>query len=135
MTPNVDLLEKTYAYIEANPQHWNQGTWRCKTGMCFAGWAASLAGGEWVVETNEGRHNLAGGFYAAEDYLVPEPGDEERDIRTIYLDSKTLRATHVQDRARRLLGLEHDEAEALFSGDNDLDNIRDEIDEIKASVT
>jgi len=44
---NLDLMNLTLAYIEANPKEWNQETWRCKTGCCFAGTAAMLAGWKW----------------------------------------------------------------------------------------
>lgn len=46
---NLDLLKKTYVHISKNPEEWNQGTWRCGTGMCFAGWAVTLAGRLWVT--------------------------------------------------------------------------------------
>lgn len=43
--PNVELLDKTLAQIEAHPETWKQDDWRCGTSMCFAGWASALAGG------------------------------------------------------------------------------------------
>lgn len=41
---NVDLLTRTLAHIEAHPETWDQGTWRCGTTACFAGHAIALSG-------------------------------------------------------------------------------------------
>lgn len=46
-TPNVGRLLQTLRAIENNPQTWKQDAWRCKTGMCFAGWTVELAGMKW----------------------------------------------------------------------------------------
>lgn len=37
-----DLLVSTYHFIKQNPETWAQETWRCDTGMCFAGWLITL---------------------------------------------------------------------------------------------
>lgn len=36
---NQKLLKKIVAYIKANPEHWNQGSWHCGTSHCVAGFA------------------------------------------------------------------------------------------------
>ncbi|USC16985.1 hypothetical protein [Rhodococcus sp. 11-3] len=38
--PNYQRLSDTLDYIKAHPESWNQRTWRCETGMCYAGTAA-----------------------------------------------------------------------------------------------
>lgn len=132
-TPNIELLEATYTFIEAHPEHWQQTMWRCKTGMCFAGWAADLAGGKWLTspasDEGEGENLLA-----TEDYLAPEPGDDGRCTRSLYINGDTIEGTHVEDRAMRVLGLNHDDAEDLFNGSNSLSDIRQAIDRLKAWV-
>lgn len=104
--PNVKLLRETLAHIEAEPRKWYQPDWRCGTGMCFAGWAVTLAGGQWKHGPDE----------AGSDLLVVEPGDSEFDRR--------VGSTMAMTRAQRLLGLTEDQADELFDGSNDLDNLR-----------
>ncbi len=44
-------LLRSLAAIEESPSDWNQGTWRCATGMCMAGFATSVVGGlQWYDE-------------------------------------------------------------------------------------
>jgi hypothetical protein len=131
--PNIELLEKTYAFIEAHPEHWQQTMWRCKTGMCFAGWAAELAGGKWLTgpasDEGDGKNLLA-----TEDYLVPEP-EEAEYTRTLFVKGDAVEGMHVEDRAMRVLGIDNDDAEELFDGCNDLPDIRKAIDSIKERAT
>jgi hypothetical protein len=134
-TPNIELLEETYRFIEANPQHWNQRSWRCKTGMCFAGWAAELAGGEWLLDARKAFTYDSDTVDMAGDYLVPAEGDVKRYKRTLVVEGETLEGTHVEDRAARVLGLNYEESEALFDGSNDLEDLRRVIDDVKARVT
>lgn len=101
MTPNVALLRQTLEYIKAHPQEWDQEFYRCETGMCFAGWAATLAGGVWAGP--------------GDTEMVAEP-DDPAD-RTF--DGRI----HVADRAERLLGLNAEQVEDLFTPDNDLDDL------------
>lgn len=67
----LDLAIATLAAIKNNPQHWDQATWRCSTGMCFAGWAISIAAPElWKMPTPE-------------EFTEPRPsvsGNDERDF-------------------------------------------------------
>lgn len=65
MAFNKELADRAIKAIEANPQAWTQGTWRCKTGMCFAGWVAQMAGAVWVTNSSE-----------SEDYLNVKTPDE-----------------------------------------------------------
>ena len=133
-TPNIELLETTYSFIEQNPKHWNQGAWRCKSGMCFAGWAAELTGGKWLVDVDVHK-NDPDAFYAVEDYLVTVDEDGDLGVRTLSVGNEWVKGTHVQDRARRVLRLGWEDAEDLFEGTNDLASIRDVIDRIKERAT
>lgn len=102
-TPNTGLLKQTLAHIEANPNEWEQEFYRCETGMCFAGWAAQLAGGKWADDPDG-------------SYLVAEPEDptEERDGDLI----------DIVFRARRILGLTGKQASKLFAAYNDITDLR-----------
>lgn len=103
---NVPLLRKTLEHIEAHPREWNQKTWRCETGFCFAGWAVELTGGRWVTYGN--------GLYPyvlAEDDDPPEHVDYDGEVECAY-------------RAERILGLTGQEAQYLFHSENTLDDLR-----------
>lgn len=104
--PNVKLLRETLAHIEAEPEKWDQSVYRCETGMCFAGWAVTLDGGRWKTRPDEDGHAL----------LVAEAEDDEI--------SRKMGDIHAADRAHRILGLTDGQADALFEGDNTLDDLR-----------
>jgi hypothetical protein len=116
-TPNVALLKQTLAHIEANPHEWNQGEYRCETGMCFAGWAAILAGGQWENADPE---------TGDVEYLVIEPDDE---IAYVFDGG-----IHVKWRAQRILGLTVDQRILLCAGSNTLDDLRSIVAEIIAGA-
>lgn len=102
---NADLLRKTLEQIEKEPWRWDQKTWRrrkrskahpeCKTAMCFAGWAVTLAGEEFLVPDKFVIRNHGG----VEELLMPHDTSGGGSIRS--------RAIHV-------LGLTEDQAEELF---------------------
>lgn len=117
MSVNIELLDRTLAQIEAHPEGWEQGTYRCESGMCFAGWAAVLAGGRWVEPEN--MHSSV---------LVAEEADPDEDRL------HTSGSVHAHDRARRVLGLDDDTADWLFDGHNKLTDLRLIVAEIKSSV-
>jgi len=54
--PNVDLMQRTLAQIDAHPELWDQSTWvtetSCGTAYDFAGWAAVLSGAGTVTTGN-----------------------------------------------------------------------------------
>jgi hypothetical protein len=71
---NEELARRALKAIEANPQEWDQDAWRCKTGMCFAGFVAYAAGATWdspakhdlTVRTPNGGTAYVAGFAACE---------------------------------------------------------------------
>lgn len=116
---NIDLLRQTLEHIEATPDGWDQMAWRqqidpeweeanrCGTTMCFAGWAAELAGGRWAVGARHFNYN---------DYLLKEADDPKDEAELMYIGistSRYRRVVHVMDRAARILGLA--ESDNLFS--------------------
>ena len=49
--PDFEFLERVYDHIATHPEMWDQETWRCETGMCFAGTMAELHPRvEWVSD-------------------------------------------------------------------------------------
>ncbi|MGP4093027.1 hypothetical protein [Nonomuraea sp. KM90] len=109
-TPHAVLLRKTLAHIEANPDDWNQRTYAA----CFANHAARLAGGQAL--------DPRGMLLAAED-------DE---LAMVARDGS--RFVSVHDRARRVLGLDDDQAYALFDGINGLDALREQVADLIGQV-
>ena len=97
MTKNIPLLKQVLAHIEANPETWRQDSWRCETGFCFAGWTAELTGAKWARPEKQLDPNVL-------------RGDGESE--------------HVADYAQRVLGLEENEADLLFSMFRTLDDLR-----------
>lgn len=110
ISPNALLLRRTLAHIEAHPGTWQQDTYRCETGMCFAGWACELAGGRWAFPADGARPQ----------YLLAVQGDDPREVRFIS-GHRVIRAA---DRARRILGLSHGQSLRLFDEDNNLTSLR-----------
>lgn len=109
--PNADLLVKTLTHIDRNRTEWYQGDWRA----CFAGHAAVLAGGRWAIPDAD--HALA-------RVLKPVRSDRKGDV-LVYgaaegWDGPLLRGVPVPVRARRVLGLDADQAFRLFSATNTL---------------
>lgn len=127
---NVALLAKTLDVVEEEAAkadrgevcQWEQGEWRCGTGMCFAGWAAHLDGAQWASEDPLSDHF---------DDIVAEPGDHF-SASQVWDDAEpgVTQVTPVSARAQRVLGLTEDESEMLFSGGNGIEDIKYVIDKI-----
>jgi len=109
---NVQLLKQILAHIEANPGEWDQTWYRCDTGMCFAGWAAQLAGGKWYTDSRDDKSG---------SYLIAEDGD---DLHTINQFVANVPVVFASVRAMRVLGLTASQAEELFAGGNRLPDLR-----------
>jgi hypothetical protein len=113
MTINVPLLEKTLQAIKDNPKEWDQADWRCRSGMCFAGHAAQLAGGHWLNPVATGA--------AYDSYLVADPDvDDEDDINNHPYYGPLVSAGV---RARKVLGLRQGNTYGLFAGSNTLQDL------------
>jgi hypothetical protein len=118
-TPNVDLLRRTLARIEAEPKAWLQSAWmtdlakvvpnECGTAYCFGGHAVVLYGN--VLDMGE-RGNL----------VHPLPGDDVDPDETWRENGRPVMETW--DYARTVLGLTEDQADALFNMYNELDDLR-----------
>jgi hypothetical protein len=106
----IALLQRTVAQIEAHPEDWEQEHWRCETGMCFAGWAVTLAGRQWAFPSS----TADAMFLVAEDgeqFAFP-PEDDEPPV------------VYCADVARRTLGLSQEDSDLLFYGGNSLRTIK-----------
>lgn len=112
-TINRPLLLKTLAVIEEKPEAWSQGDWAtkdpqclpekniCGTAFCFAGWALVNSG--YKPEWTEGS-NYTGEFVSKRGKVV---------------DAET--------KAQKLLNLTDEQSGNLFSGNNTLEEIRDQV--------
>lgn len=115
---NVELLDETMNHIRNNPQKWRQSAWyawldedgklaqdvvtveveevnSCGSAMCFAGHAA-----------------LKSGF--------PAPPSENWKQWTATIDGKLM---DVSDYAKKKLGLNWEQADVLFGGDNTMEDL------------
>lgn len=105
--PNIDLLAQVILHIEAHPETWEQETWRCDTGMCFAGWATQLSGAVWAFEAD----------HPTEAHVVDADPNIDGPVHHLYP------YVTASERARVVLGLTEREAATLFRGSNDLMDI------------
>lgn len=119
--PNVPLLRKVREHIGNHPSEWNQDVWRtprtddvpfrwdfdisqdrilaqpaasCDTAFCFAGWALTFDGVDWLDS----------------DYVRLKDGE-------------IFKALHAHGVAQHVLGLSENEADMLFCGLNSLGGI------------
>lgn len=106
------------------PTWWDQSNWRCETGMCFAGYAARVAGYEWGF--NLGSRYMAYVLVGQEELAaISGENDAERPhalppYRFSPLKTPDGRWTaHVADVMQYRLGLTRGEADELFARAND----------------
>lgn len=107
---DIPAMRAVLAQIEAHPETWDQSTWRCQTGMCFAGWAAELSPDiQWTL-----------GADAVSD-------ESYHDAEVTFDGCRT----HVSFAAESVLGLSQDQADLLFASGNTLDEIKTIVDAIE----
>jgi hypothetical protein len=104
---NKELLLRTLAHIEANPERWDQNQWICGTSYCFGGWAVKLDGGR---------------FSRKHPYSVLAREDDFPEDIQIY--SSSAHYVYISHRARRILGLTKKQAESLFLWNNTLEKLK-----------
>lgn len=114
--PNLELLDRVMAQIEAHPSTWDQEFWakrliddagnECGTAFCCAGWAVKIA-----------RPDL-------EFIWEGRAASRVRDPAAALTDD-------IEDVARRLLGLTAAEADNLFNEDNTFDDLCYVVEKIK----
>ncbi len=109
------LLDEAIEQIEFQAKRgensqWHQGSYRCGSGMCLAGWTAQLAGGQWAFPADND----------FSEYMMAN--DDDAAAACDNLDGKHV--VFVSNRAQELLGLDDYQAEELFSGFNDLGDIK-----------
>lgn len=134
---NDELLLDVYGQIVEHPDTWTQWTWRCGSGLCFAGWTVTLGGMDYLMP---GRF---GALIGNDLVVVPSdwPGAREAawwisgDLKSnLKASGSPWLADFEQDKpihivgtcsaAIALLGLPLDVAKDLFFKDNTLADIR-----------
>ena len=130
---NVPLMHATRRLIGADPLGWEQNFWRsinpatCRTTMCFAGHAVTLAGLTWKGAPVP--HGLAGPVCSA---VFGRWSLQFNDVEHVSIVVETHQGRFkVQDAAQALLGLTPKEVEKLFYSTprkvDELDHILDAI--------
>src|SRR5919108_1047214 len=110
---DVARLRKELEFVTDHPEHWDQESWlraaTCGTVGCLAGNAVLHAGYE--------PHGALRTYGGATSY-VRVPGDHPDALATGYADGRHIAS--VCDVARRLLGLDYQQASQLFYESNTL---------------
>ena len=125
MTVNVELLKQEMEAVRAAARKgtWRQEVYRYQSGMCFAGHLVEQAGGVWLRLPNSRN------FWEYSDYLVPTQGEIADGVAYLIGDpdnpGEYVYATHARKRAQALLGLSADQADALFDGSNEMDDLEE----------
>lgn len=136
---NNELLDKVMDQIESHRDRWDQGYWRtpeaevadqdgrpylpvdCHTSFCFAGWACQLGPQKAVWYNNS--------LLYADEHDLADDFDRVRWLRD---DIEVIWPSY---RARRLLGLDHQQAETLFATDMSIWDLKYYVSQIKAGAT
>lgn len=130
-TLNVELLEEIMSYIEAHPQTWNQANWYVnvdpETGSQKHFWRI-----EEVTEQNSCGTSFcfAGHVALREGFPAPplENGVEwEREVSDLTWGES------VDVFAEKVLGIDPEQAEALFAGENTMADLRNMVTALKVS--
>ena len=130
MALNRTLLTETMAQIDAHPEDWEQSTWRCGSGMCFAGWAATLNDREWV-DTPDGQYSTHVVVPPGFPYSGPAP-------RPLINEGKAVEGEYtvsVSTAAQYDLGLTSSQADAMFSGSNSRETLHKMVDALLENET
>jgi len=134
---DIALLDRIITTIELNPEHWNQDSWRCSTGMCVAGWVGQYEG-RWVVPDNKLNAEHAGSLL---EYVLAEADAQRTTTLYPYVDvdgkvndviDAPVLAEHVEEFAMRRLGITRAQADSLFHHANTLEVIKDLRDRLAA---
>jgi len=127
MPINKELLRETLQTIKDNPQHWDQTQWHCGSSHCFAGFVeCKIRGIEIAKELDEDQ--VLGWSVADEESLISLLNLGEKDADKLCRDYDYHKNTAVV--ARFALGLDEDQADMLFHGENDLGDLENIVEEL-----
>lgn len=115
MTFNSELANKALDLIRLDPKHHLQGTWRCGSGQCYAGWTAIAAGVNWYTD------DVADRYY--QHVVVPDGFADDFSVVLQKSDGESVRIMHVGEFAGIALGIDGSEADVLFSASNSREEI------------
>lgn len=131
--PNAYLLKRIYYYIVEHPESWLQKTYAanksywlfpeknvCGTAFCVAGHALVLTGHKPIFTQDLpelGLTNAEADVWAAE-------------VTGRFLNNRNGKLVDAEKRAAKVLGLTAVQASSLFDADNDIETIKELIEEI-----
>ena len=112
MTVNAEALERVMTHIKDNPRMWRQATYftdrdvhDCGTTACFAGWAVQFYAEQEGWKPREELFVATTARYYFKDGQPPED------------------ASHVAEVAAEILGITDADADILFGGSNDMEQL------------
>lgn len=139
---NVRLLKRTLTHVEQHPEEWDQASWRCRTGMCFAGHALTLKGAKWIT----------GPAHEYSEMLVPTPAEmrvtgprkpakngdapyyTQGVVQFFRYRGRWVAGTPAEVRAEAILGLTTHQAADLFRGSNTLQELQGQVESLVADA-
>lgn len=104
---------------------WNQGTWRCGSGMCFAGWTGAMTGAKFLYPAD------ASGLEFVDHTELDGDWGLASMAAIVEADGETW---HVAEWARAQLNITRKQSGRLFAGGNELGDIDENIIAINREV-
>ena len=140
----IPVAEVVLGYLEAHPDQHLQETWRCSTGMCYAGWYGQLSGAQWVIDYNNPKHKELGQLAdaLAEYIYVPDRYLDHKNVETWTLrniwivtaaDDLALKMAGIDPKARVMkvsdytrleMGIDEHAADILFDEFNTVEDLK-----------
>lgn len=101
----------------------------CQTAFCMAGQAAVQTGHRLIFNDTTDIHNAESSSYiaavSAAECVPQEPVGRDEKGRVIYRDVEGESPRYISDVAREALGLEYEEADRFFNGDNGITDLKE----------
>jgi hypothetical protein len=123
---DIALLDAAIEQIKLHPETWEQGAWRCETGMCVAGWVVTLAGDSFAYPADSPDAALVLVPKGTSEAVVWVDPEHHESIREGY------ELAFCETRANELLGFPLYGSPAIFEPRNTLEDIERYRDEIAA---
>lgn len=129
MKPNVELAYQVLDIIKNNPEHWNQRDWHCDTSHCFAGFVDCI-----VRNINWKTSDAMCGFETVESVfnLIESMGVNPTTIKSLRtltrqfdIKKELYYSCYTQGVAQAALGINENQADALFDAYNTLEDLED----------
>lgn len=134
--PNLRLLRKVLNHIDKHPESYYQGAWATRWGS----WVRQSQRYRWVSymdrktkKVRRRKATMCTTSYCFAGHAIVQAGHDFRTMGLhddLEIDGRHTSIYRVIDKARELLGLTQEEANALFEGDNTRRDVQDVCEQI-----